>query len=63
MENKINPTKITRLWKKMGSMAALADRLKVSENTVRRWENGKIDINNSGYRFELDRLFFEYRIQ
>ena len=62
MEKKITPTKINKLWKKMGSMAALADRLEVSENTIRRWVNGTVDVNNSGYRFEIDRLMFEHRI-
>ena len=62
MEKKITPTKINKLWKKMGSMAALADRLEVSENTIRRWVNGTVDVNNSGYRFEIDCLMFEHRI-
>ena len=62
MKKKITPNQITKLWKVKGSMAALADQLGISENTIRRWANGKVDINRSGYRLEIDRLLFEHRI-
>ena len=62
MNRQIAPTKVKRLRKKMGSYAALANRLSVTEMTVRRWEKGEPDINVSGYRFEVERLLFEYGI-
>ena len=62
MDKKLTPHRVERLWKKMESRAALAAKLNVSENTIRRWENGKVDVNKSGYRFELTRLMFEHSI-
>ena len=62
MKKKITPRQVTKLWKAKGSMAALADQLGTSENTVRRWSNGTVDINKTGYRLEIDRLLFEHRI-
>ena len=62
MKKKITPKQVTKLWHEVGSMAALADRLGTSENTIRRWANGTVDINKSGYRLEIDRLLFEHRI-
>ena len=47
----------------MGTYAALAHRLSVTEMTIRRWEKGEPDINVSGYRFEVERLLFEYGIK
>ena len=62
MEKELTPNKIKRLWKKMENRAALAARLNVSEMTIRRWELGTINVNKSGYRFELARLMFEHGI-
>lgn len=62
MKKKITPKQVTKLWKVKGSMAALADQLGTSENTIRRWSNGTVDINKTGYRLEIDRLLFEHRI-
>ena len=63
MKKKITQKQINKLWKATGNMAALASRLDVSEMTVRRWDNGSTDINSSGYRFEVERLIFEYGIK
>jgi len=62
MDKTLTPHMVKRLWKKMESRAALAAHLKISENTIRRWDNGKVDVNKSGYRFELARLMFKYGI-
>jgi DNA-binding transcriptional regulator YiaG len=62
MPKKITKGNITKLWEILGSRAALADRLEVSENTVRRWEKGVSDINLTGYKFEVDRLLYEHGI-
>jgi len=59
MNVKITPVKVRKLREKMGSYAALAHPLGVTEMTIRRWEKGTIDINVSGYRFEVARLMFE----
>ena len=63
MIKQISPVKVRRLVKKMGSYAALASRLDITEMTVRRWEKGEPDINVSGYRFEVERLLFEFGIK
>ena len=63
MTTKITPIKVRRLREKMGTYAALAHRLSVTEMTIRRWEKGEPDINVSGYRFEVERLLFEYGIK
>ena len=63
MGKQIKPTQVKKLREKMGTYAAIAHRLGVTEMTVRRWEAGKIDINVSGYRFEVERLLFEYGIK
>ena len=62
MKKKITTTQITKLCERMGNRAALASRLDVSEISVRRWEKGDPDINGIGYRFEVERLLFEYGI-
>ena len=59
---KITPLKVKKLREKMGTYAALANRLGVTEMTIRRWEKGEPDINVSGYRFEVARLMFEHGI-
>ena len=63
MKKKITTQQITKLYQAMGNMTALASRLDVSEITVRRWEKGEPDINGVGYRFEVERLLFEYGIK
>ena len=62
MKKNITPTKIKRLWEKMGSRASLAARLGISEMAVRKWEKGEVNLDNSGYRFEVERLLFEHGI-
>ena len=62
MKKNITPTKITRLWGKMGTRASLAAHLSISEASVRGWESGNTDINKSGYRFEVERLLVEHGI-
>ena len=62
MKKKITTHQITKLCQKMGNINALASRLEVSEMSIRRWEKGTVDINSSGYRFEVERILFEYGI-
>ena len=62
MKKLITEAKIKRLWGKMGSRAALAAHLEVSEMSVRGWEKGYVDCNKSGYRFEIARLLEEHGI-
>ena len=53
--------KIKRLWKKLGSRAALAAEMSVTEQSIRNWETGG-NIYPANLR-ELERFFIKHEIK
>ena len=58
----ITPNRVMRLIKAMGSRNALAARMEVTENTVRRWEQKAPDSISVANKRELERLLEQYEI-